>query len=302
MSDEIGAGLITPSGATVADALRFGQRRLAVSGVETPRLDAEVLLRHVLRLEGAALMARLHEPVAAAALAVFASLLERRAGGVPVSYLTGEREFMGLPFAVRPGVLVPRPETEILVEWALGWLRGRGAASVVDVGTGSGAIALGLAAHLGPSWPGRIIASDVSPLALEVAAENRQRIELVERVELVQGSLIDWLTEPVDLLLANLPYLRPEQIAANPDLAAEPCLALDGGAAGLDLIAALLRDAPRVLRSGGAAGLEIDPGQAETVIALARVAFPAAEIGILPDLAGRDRHVTIVTPPNEEAG
>jgi release factor glutamine methyltransferase len=116
---------------------------------------------------------------------------------------------------------------------------------------------------------------------------------LVNRVDLVQGSLLEWCDEPIDLLLANLPYLRPEQMAANPDLAAEPPLALDGGEAGLALIASLLMDAPRVVRSGGAVGIEIDPAQATAVTSLARRAFPGARVAILRDLAGHARHVTI---------
>jgi release factor glutamine methyltransferase len=281
---------------TVRDALRAGRAHLASTGAETPGLDAEVLLRHVLGVERAALFARLADPIPSDTLAQYHALLDQRAGGSPVAYLVGEREFFALPFAVAPGVLIPRPETEILAAWAIDWLSERGGATVVDVGTGSGAIALSVAHALGNQWPGRIVAADVSPNALAVATRNRERFGLGDRVPLVRGSLVDWLGGPVDLLLANLPYLRPGQIDSNPELAAEPRLALDGGDDGLALIRRLLRDAPRVLRAGGAMGVEIDPSQARTVTDLARGAFPEAEITLLRDLAAHPRHVTIRRP------
>ena len=283
-----------PPPTTAADALRAATRRLAAADIETPRLDAEVLLRHVLGLDRTALFLRLLESVAADDLARFAALIERRLAGEPVAYLTGTREFMGLPFAVRPCVLIPRPETELLVEWALAWLRARPVPTrpiVLDVGTGSGAIILSLAHHLGPVWPGLLVGADRSRAALSVAAENRARLGLNERVRLVRGDLIAWCGGPIDLLLANLPYLRPDQVDANPDLGAEPRLALVGGADGLDLVRRLVADAPRALAPRGGLALEIDPSQAETVAGLVATALPDAAVAILPDLAGRPRHV-----------
>src|SRR5262245_59822813 len=133
---------------TIADAQRFGKQRLNQSGSDTPGLDAEVLLRHALEFDRTTLFARIADPIEPATLAAYLALIDERAKGVPVAYLTGEREFMGLTFAVGPEVLIPRPETEILVEWALRWLTGRKGATIVDVGAGSGAIALSLVAHL----------------------------------------------------------------------------------------------------------------------------------------------------------
>lgn len=285
------------SAGTLSDALRRGRKRLTAAGGATPGLDAEVLLRHVLGLDRTELFVRLPEPIAASALATYDRLLEARAGDIPVAYLTGEREFMALTFEVGPSVLIPRPETELLVAWALSWLgkRDRERVTVVDVGTGSGAIAISIAAAMAPNWQGRIIASDISPAALSIAARNRMRLDAHQRVAFVQGSLTSWLRGPVDLILANLPYLRPAQIAENSSLAAEPRLALDGGRDGLDLIRRLLGDAPRVLAPSGAIVLEIDPSQRGDVVSLARRAFPASDIRVLPDLAGFDRHVTIET-------
>jgi release factor glutamine methyltransferase len=288
-----------PAAETISDALRRGKKRLSSAGSPTPGLDAEVLLRHVLGIDRTALFVRLPGPIAADALATYDALIEERTRDTPVAYLTGEREFMGLTFEVIPGVLVPRPETELLVSWAVSWLRERERepVTVVDVGTGSGAIAISVAVAMGPDWQGRVIASDISLDALSVATRNRARLDLHQHVAIIHGSLLSWVRGPVDLILANLPYLRPEQIAENPSLAAEPRLALDGGPDGLDLIGQILADAPRVLAAGGAIGLEIDPSQRDHVVNLARKLFQAADVQVLRDLAGLDRHVTIQTKP-----
>jgi release factor glutamine methyltransferase len=288
-----------PAAETISDALRRGKKRLSSAGSPTPGLDAEVLLRHVLGIDRTPLFVRLPGPIAADALATYDALIEERTRDTPVAYLTGEREFMGLTFEVIPGVLVPRPETELLVSWAVSWLRERERepVTVVDVGTGSGAIAISVAVAMGPDWQGRVIASDISLDALSVATRNRARLDLHQHVAIIHGSLLSWVRGPVDLILANLPYLRPEQIAENPSLAAEPRLALDGGPDGLDLIGQILAGAPRVLAAGGAIGLEIDPSQRDHVVNLARKLFQAADVQVLRDLAGLDRHVTIQTKP-----
>jgi release factor glutamine methyltransferase len=280
---------------TVSRALRTARTRLSEAGLETPGLDAEVLLRHVLGWDRTQILSRPETELKPEDAAHYDRLLSERLRGVPVAYLTGEREFMGLPFTVSPAVLVPRPETEILVEWAADWLRPGGRNRVVDVGTGSGAIALSLAHLLGTDWSGTITGIDVSPVALQVAEKNRTALGLDHRVDLRQGYLLRDESTHFDLILANLPYLRPDQVDSNPDLAAEPRLALDGGADGLDLVRELLTDAPRVLAPGGAIGLEIDPSQAQVVQDLAQATFPEAAVTVLHDLAGHARHVIIET-------
>ncbi len=255
-----------------------------------------MLLRHVLRVDRVGLFLRYGEGLAPADAAAFDALIARRAEGEPVAYLTGTREFMGLPFAVSPDVLIPRPETELLVEWALDWLKARPSATIVDVGTGSGAIGLSIAAHASPGWTGSVMATDVSSAALAVAARNLTAMLSPPRrrqVRFIRGSLLSWCAGPVDLVLANLPYLTPEQVSANPALRAEPELALAGGEDGLDLVRELVGDLPRVLASDGAAGLELDPAQTDRVAALLRRIFPAASIKILRDLTGWPRHVVM---------
>ena len=276
---------------TPAAALRFGASMGARGGSETPRLDAEVLLRHVLQVDRAGLFARLDDPLPADAAAAFLTLLGRRVAGEPVAYLVGEKEFMGLPIRVGPGALVPRPETELLVEWALRWLHERPDAVVVDVGTGSGAIALAVAAGLPAGHRVRILAGDSASAGLAWAARNRWALAL-DAVQLVRGDLTTWLApDAADLILANLPYLTPEQIVGNPLLAAEPEAALLGGPDGLDLVRSLVADLPRVLAPGGAVGLELDPSQTATVAALLAETLPGARIETITDLAGLPRHV-----------
>jgi release factor glutamine methyltransferase len=282
---------------TVRRVLEWAAADLRTRGSTSPRLDAEVLLAHVLGVNRVRLVIDAAQPLAQDELGRYRGLHQRRRAGEPVAYLVGMREFYGRPFRVDARVLVPRPETELLVAWAVSWLRQRDQQRVtaVDVGTGSGAIAIATAAQMDPRWPGRIVASDVSLDAISFAARNRARLDTHHRVALVQGSLTSWLRGPVDLILANLPYLRPEQIGENDSLAAEPRMALDGGADGTDLIRLLLADAPRVLASGGAIALEIDPSHRDDVVAMARRTFPVSEMQVLPDLAGFDRHVIIQT-------
>ncbi len=278
---------------TVAQALQYAAAMCGQAGSETPRLDGEVLLRHVLGIDRAALFARLHDPLPAQRAAAFLTLLGRRVAGEPVAYLTGFKEFMGLGFAVGPGVLIPRPETELLVEWALDRL---GAAAppgaILDIGTGSGAIAMSLAANLPAGSHGAIVAADVSADALGYARRNRAALALGSRVSLVRGNLATWVADgAAGLVLANLPYLTPGQLASNPWLAAEPAGALVSGDDGLDLVRRLVADLPRVLSAGGAAGLEIDPDQAETVAGLLATALPKHRVRVVADLAGLARHV-----------
>jgi release factor glutamine methyltransferase len=289
---------IDQSPATLAELVRDAQQRIAAAGSTSARLDAEVLLRHVTQLDRVGLFTRLNEPVPDGIALAFHDLVARRIAGAPIAYLTGSREFMGMDFSVSPDVLIPRPETELLVEWALAWLSGRAGAVAIDVGTGSGAIAISLAA-LDTSSSNTIIASDISETALNIARANADRLLTPYRrqnTHFVPGSLLDWRDGPADLVLANLPYLTLGQIDENPDLRAEPHNALDGGRDGLDLVRALIADLPRVLAPHGAVGLELDPSQTATVTDILSATFPGATIATIHDLAGHARHVVMTLP------
>lgn len=279
---------------TYQHVLREGSGRLASAGIETARLDAEVLLRHVAGLDRAELFLLLPEPVPSGLEPQFSALVERRIGGEPVAYIVGRREFMGLPFRVAPGVLIPRPETELLVGWALATIAGKSSGTVVDVGTGSGAIAISIASLGSPAT--RIIATDVSATALAIVRDNAATLlddAQRSRLGFRQGSLLEPIDRSVDVVLANLPYLTLEQVTGNPDLGAEPRLALDGGPDGLDLVRALVADLPRVLAPGGAVGLELDPSQSVEVTELLGSLFPERTIRTIHDLAELARHVVM---------
>jgi release factor glutamine methyltransferase len=276
---------------TVRAALVAATERLSATGSLSPRLDAEVLLRHRLGWDRTRLFIALPDPLPADAARDYDALIARRAAGEPVAYIVGEREFMGLPFAVGPGVLVPRPETECLVEWIAARVRAEprwaGGARIVDVGTGSGAIALSLATLLPDA---RIVGVERSSRALAYARTNRATLRLAGRVGLVQGDLLGPIGA-VDVVAANLPYLRTAQ--AHAGIAQEPTEALYAGEDGLDLYRDLLPQAARLLRAPGLLVAEIDPEQSAAMRALCRAAFPHATITIEQDLAGLDRFVTV---------
>lgn len=277
---------------TLRQLLHDGRQQLEQAGDETARLDAEVLLRHLLSIDRATLYARLPDPAPPDTVERYRDLIARRAAGEPVAYITGHREFMGLDFLVDRRVLIPRPETEYLVEWALAWLRERGGDRlVVDVGTGSGAIAVSLAAHADDPTL-RVVGSDRSLDALRVAAINRDRLA-PGRVALVAGDLLSWCRPGIDLVLANLPYLRPDQ--AHVGIAWEPAVALYAGETGFGLYEQLLPQVAQRLRPRGAVGCEIDPSQRAIALATARSHFPTARITVRPDLAGLDRYLIIET-------
>jgi release factor glutamine methyltransferase len=278
----------------VSEAIRHGAKLLGGTPSTTPRLDSELLLGHVLGLSRTQLLASPDLPLSGPHVAALEALLTRRAGGEPVAYLTGRREFRNLTLAVGPGALVPRPETELLAEWALGFLDQQHPANrqtIVDVGTGPGTIALAIASerrHQGD----RIVGSDASLDALAWARVNRQALGLDDRVHLVAGNLLDWFGGQASLIVANLPYLRTDQIDGNWDLSAEPRVALEGGRDGLALIEALLAASPRVLSRLGAIALEIDPAQSAAVHDLIRRHLPWLNPAGHPDLAGLARFVT----------
>jgi release factor glutamine methyltransferase len=231
---------------TVADTLRLAARTLAASS-ESPELDAEVLLSTVMGVARSALIVRAEEPVGVELLRSYQRLIDRRMSGVPVAYLTGRREFWSLPLKVTPAVLVPRHETELLVEMALKVIPKAEARSVLDLGTGSGAVALAIASERPLA---RVTGADVSPAALGVARDNARSLALPNLAWRL-GSWFDAVPgERFDAIVANPPYVA----AGDPALAAleaEPEIALVSGPAGLDALTAIIEGAAPHLESGG---------------------------------------------------
>jgi release factor glutamine methyltransferase len=277
------------------DLFTSGAARLRNAGIETPELDAALLLGYLLGLDRAALYGHMLDAAPTGVPDAFDALIERRLCREPVAYLTGTKEFMGLTFAVSPSVLVPRPETELLVEWAMQRVATRGGSTrVVDVGTGSGAIAVALTAM---ALSARLIASDISLEALAIARENAVRHGVEGRVAFVRGDLLSWLGQPVEMIVANLPYLTDAQ-TDDAGLRAEPRGALAGGGDdGFALYRALIPQVPARLTPGRAFAFEIDPAQAEIAAALCKTVFPMAAIAVHADLAGHARFVTVETIP-----
>ncbi len=280
---------------TIQQLLDDATRRLRTIS-STPRLDAELLLAHTLGCSRARLLAILHTYPDPAHISAFLHTVERRNTHEPVAYILGQRAFYGLDLLVDKRVLVPRPETEILVEAALAAAGAWSSApsdtfSIVDVGTGSGAIAIALALHLPQA---SILATDISLEALAVARQNIQQHGVEKQITLLAGDLLTPLPHPVDLIVSNPPYTILSEIEQGV-YQHEPHLALDGGIDGLDIYRRLLEQAPRWLKQNGEILLEIGATQATAVSALFRTLFPNAQINILRDLAGHNRVVAAQT-------
>ncbi len=277
----------------VGDALRWAVRLLASRGAESPRLDAEVLLAHALQVERPQLLIRRDDCLPLTLIEHFTDLVRRRAQHEPVAYLTGQRAFYDLDIQVTRDVLIPRPESEHLVEEALAWAATQSRPlRLVDVGTGSGVLALALARHL----PGaRVWAVDLSLAALHVAQANLRRYGLAGRVQLVQADLLAPLGAAFDLIVANLPYIdagRMPELEPNVRLY-EPHLALDGGAEGVELLLRLVAQLPARLARPGLALLEIDPHQATPLQERIRRTLPDARMRLIRDYGGHDRVLVI---------
>jgi release factor glutamine methyltransferase len=275
---------------TLGDAIAWAVETLRDTS-DTPRLDAEVLLAHTLGWSRARVLSRPQETITNEMLHQFRTLILRRVAREPVAYLVGRKEFYGLEFVVDRRVIVPRPETETLVDAALEWAKQRpGPLVIADIGTGSGCIAVALAVHLPQA---HIYAIDLSRDALAVARQNVIRHHVDASVTLLHGDLLAPLPQPVDLLVSNPPYTILDEVDPGVRMH-EPHLALDGGSDGLAVYRRLFVAAPTVLRPGGALMLEIGATQAHAVVDLAQQAFPGAVIRVRQDLAGRDRVVVVL--------
>lgn len=276
-----------PAGMRCDDALRAAARALeGHSG--SPRLDAQLILAHLLRRPREYLIAHGEAMLNADQGGAFAKLLTLRAAGMPIAYILGARPFYDRDFRLTSHVLIPRPETEHVVEAALAWAAGRpGPLRIVDVGTGSGVIGVTLAAHLPTA---EVIATDASFAALRVAQINGEGLP---NLRFVQSDLLAALPGPFDIIAANLPYIATADLSVLDVAKFEPHIALDGGPDGLVLIRRLLAQAPARLKSPALILLEMGADQGAAVAAAARAVFPAAQVAVIKDLAGLDRVVRV---------
>jgi len=267
---------------------RQAAEQLAAADVDAPQLTAEVLLAHVLGISRTQLLAQFDAGLTLDEASRFKAELARVLRDEPLAYVVGHREFYDLDLITDRRALIPRPETECLIESALERLADHPAPLIADIGTGCGAIAVTLARHLPRA---RVIATDISTEAVELARENAARHGVIDRIEFRVGNLLEPVTEPLDLLAANLPYIDDKDwpFLQKTIRGHEPKVAFLGGPDGLDLIRGLLSSAPRVVKPGGLILLEIGAYQGDDVTAIARQHFPAAQISIRPDYGGLDR-------------
>ncbi len=276
---------------SVRQALQDATESL-LQGFEEGRLEAGILLSRVLGINRSELISHLEDTLSSDQTKELDQLIRRRLNHEPVAYITGNREFFGLDFHVTPATLIPRPETEFLVEKTLDLARSR-AVSIADIGTGCGAIAIALAVNLPEAL---IYAVDISITALEIARGNSQRHGVADRIQLLHGNLLQPLDDRgMDIIVANLPYVSNQEMAElSEDIRRhEPELALAGGPEGLDYIDRLLAQAGEKLHSGGAVLLEIGCGQGDAVVELVGKYFAGAGVNVLSDLGGNDRVVVV---------
>jgi release factor glutamine methyltransferase len=277
----------------VAEAWMAGREHLSALGIDEAGITAEVLLRHALHFSRTELYLAWDRPVGADAWARYQDLLASRARGRPVAYITGHREFMGLEFQVDERVLIPRPETEVLVETVLDVLREIAAPAVADIGTGSGAIAVTVAV-LRPD--ATVVAADLSVDALDVARANAARHGVADRVRFLRGDLLDPVIDAgcrLDAVACNPPYVPPDAAATLPreirDFEPRLAIVAPGGEEGLYV--RLARGAPTVLKPGGWLVVEVAAGQAPRVVELLERVSMYESVHVRPDGLGWDRAV-----------
>ncbi|HRQ22250.1 MAG TPA: peptide chain release factor N(5)-glutamine methyltransferase [Anaerolineales bacterium] len=265
---------------------------------ESAELDVQLLLAHAMGRPRSWISAHLDAPLTPPQLDSATQAFAQLQAGTPLPYILGHWEFYGLDLDITPDVLIPRPETELLVEKAIQWLTNRPEArSVADIGTGSGAIAISIAKHISDV---QILATDISPNALQVAKRNAEKHEVAERIQFAECDLLPnsefkIQNSKFDLICANLPYIPTETLHGLPVYGREPTLALDGGTDGLDLVRRLLELAPDWLAPRGMMLLEIEASEGAKALSLAYDAFEEVNLKLKKDLAGNDR-LLIVRP------
>ncbi len=277
---------------TITELLQTGVQVLSGSGTDTPRLDCEVLLSHITKKERIYFILHPAEEAAPEVADAFLRLIERRKKNEPVSYLTGEREFMSLPFHVRDGVLIPRPDTETLVEFVLNKFSGT-CPTVLDLCTGSGAIGVSIAKYLDSA---NVTAVDFSEICVQCAKENADRNGVGKRVRVLRQNILEQfdLGQRFDCIVSNPPYIRSDDIAGLEETVRlyEPLTALDGGRDGLIFYRRIAAIAPGLLNPGGILAFEVGHDQADEVAALLRTGGCFDEPAFSCDLAGIRRVVS----------
>lgn len=259
---------------------------------ESPYLDSLVLLSHISGKSKSELIAHPSLDLTTSQMQTLNKAVEQLQGGIPLPYVLGEWEFFKLRFKVTPDVLIPRPETEGLVELALNWLQAHPQKrSCLEIGTGSGCITISLAKSISDL---EIIATDISTAALQVAKENAERHNVLSQIQFLERDLLTGISKPIDLLIANLPYIPSGKLKTLPVYQTEPSLALDGGKDGLHYIKEVLKDSGRHLNPGGAIFLELDEDCGITALTLAKEIWPGITIRLLQDLSGQDRYLSLL--------
>jgi release factor glutamine methyltransferase len=277
---------------TIKEAWAFGRDQLAQASF-TPDVDSRLLLEYIMRVEHSYLIAHGDRKLTQSQEQAYRDLLARAERKEPIPYLTGKSSFYGFDLKVNSSVLIPRPETEELVERVMIWVDSRSGLTIIDVGTGSGVIAIAFSRNLPPST---LVATDISFPALQIARFNAEK-NAGQLINFVQGDLLKPFVGMIDLIVANLPYIADAEWTQVDDGVKwyEPSVALSGGSDGLDLLRELLNQAAFKLRPGGAIFLEIGWQQGAAVRHLACKIFPHAEIEVITDLAGQVRIVQILT-------
>ena len=277
----------------VKETLNVASEEIIKIGSLDAKLEAEVLLRHVLKIDRATMFQDLDEDVSIEDSGNIASLVKRRTQREPLAYITGAKEFYGLPFVVSEDVLIPRQETELLVDAAIVQAKtlDKSEISIVDVGTGSGAIAVSLALNIPTA---SVVAVDISEAALVIADDNRRTHGLYSRVELRRGDLLEPIIDKIDILVSNPPYIRSDKLTSlQEEVLKEPMVALDGGYDGLELIKKLLFQAVDKMSNPSVILFEIDSDQAAEAVKLSQQFFPSAITTVLKDLSNNERAVLL---------
>jgi len=273
---------------TLKQALSHAREILIANNIEDAPLECELLLRQALKISRIQLYLDLNHELSPEQEETFWHLVNRRRNREPIAYVIGHHEFYGLDFYVNPSVLIPRPESELLVEKAVSLAQNHPLSAIAEIGTGCGAIAISLALNLPRA---KIYATDISAAALEVARFNCQKHGVLDRIYLLEGDMLDPLPESVDLIVTNLPYVKELELSQMNSF--EPQLALNGGPDGLEKIRQLCRQVSDKLCPEGCLLLEIGQGQARAVTAFLNSLFSFARIEVTPDLSGIDRVVSL---------